>query len=154
MKGETALERPWVRSWPQGVPESIDYPEISVQELPRRAANEFGDRPAITFYGKSTCFRHLDAAVDPFGAGLRAIGGRPGDRVSLVLPNTPHFVVAFFAVLRAGAIVVQTNPLYTPRGLGSLWTDAGVETVIPLDLFWHNVSRARTNARVRRIVVC
>ena len=154
MKGEATLERPWLRSWPQGVPKSIDYPEISVHELLRRAANEFGDRPAITFYGKSTSFRDLDAAVDRFAAGLRVIGVRPGDRVSLVLPNTPHFVVAFFAVLRAGAIVVQTNPLYTPRELESLWSDAGVETVIALDLFWHNVSKARTNAGVKRIVVC
>src|SRR5207247_372368 len=99
-------------------------------------------------------YRDLDAAVDRFAAGLRAIGVRSGDRVSLVLPNTPHFVVAFFAVLRAGGIVVQTNPLYTPRELASLWTDAGVETVIALDLFWHNVSKARMNASVKRIVVC
>src|SRR6266581_3760069 len=154
MKGEATLERPWLGSWPQGVPKSIDYPEISVHELLRRAAKEFGDRPALTFYGKSTSFRDLDAAVDRFAAGLRAIGVRPGDRVSLVLPNTPHFVVAFFAVLRAGAIVVQTNPLYTPRELEGLWTDAGVETVIALDLFWHNVSKARTNAPVKRVIVC
>src|SRR5438132_10614683 len=99
MKGEATLERPWLGSWPQGVPKSIDYPEISVHELLRRAAKEFGDRPAITFYGKSTSFRDLAAAVDRFAAGLRAIGVRPGDRVSLVLPITPHFVVAFFAVL-------------------------------------------------------
>src|SRR5256885_9973509 len=154
MKGEATLERPWIGSWPEGVPKSIDYPEIPVHELLRRAAKEFGGRPAITFYGKSTSYRDLDAAVDRFAAGLRRIGVFPGDRVSLVLPNTPHFIVAFFAVRRAGGIVVQTNPLYTPRELESLWTDAGVETVIALDLFWHNVSKARTNARVKRIVVC
>ena len=154
MKGETTFERPWLASWPEGVPKSIDYPEISVHELLRRAAKDFGNRPAITFYGKSLSYRDLDAAVDRFAAGLRAIGVRSGDRVSLVLPNTPHFVVAFFAVLRAGGIVVQTNPLYTPRELASLWTDAGVEIVIALDLFWHNVSIARANAPVKRIVVC
>src|SRR2546428_13349665 len=125
MKGEATLERPWLRSWPQGVPKSIDYPEISVHELLRRAANEFGDRPAITFYGKSTSFRDLDAAVDRFAAGPRAIGGRPGDRGSLVLPNTPPFVVAFFAVLRAGGRVVQTHTLFPPRAPESLWACAG-----------------------------
>ncbi len=154
MKGEATLERPWLRSWPEGVPKSIDYPAIFVHELLRRAAKDFGDRPAITFYGKSIPYRDLDAAVDRFAAGLRAIGVRPGDRVSLVLPNTPHFVVAFFAVLRAGGVVVQTNPLYTPRELESLWTDAGVETVVTLDLFWHNVSQARANGPAKRIVVC
>jgi len=154
MKGEATLERPWIGSWPEGVPKSIDYPEIPVHELLRRAGREFGDRPAITFYGKSTSYRDLDAAVDRFAAGLRRIGVLPGDLVSLVLPNTPHFIVAFFAVLRAGGIVVQTNPLYTPRELESLWTDAGVETVVTLDLFWHNVSKARANAGVKRVVVC
>src|SRR5213080_2212862 len=154
MKGEATLERPWLGSWPQGVPKSIDYPEISVHELLRRAAKEFGDRPAITFYGKSTSFRDLDAAVDRFAAGLRAIGVRPGDRVSLVLPNTPHFVVAFFAVLRAGAIVVQTNPILTPRELEVLWNDAGVETVVALDLFWHNLVKTKPRTGIKRVVVC
>ena len=154
MKGEATLERPWLGSWPEGVPKSIDYPEIPVHELLRRAAKEFGGRPAITFYGKSISYRDLDAAADRFATGLRRIGVLPGDRVSLVLPNTPHFIVAFFAVLRAGGIVVQTNPLYTPRELESLWTDAGVETVVTLDLFWHNVSKARANAGVKRVVVC
>src|SRR5438093_122734 len=154
MKGEATLERPWLGSWPEGVPKSIDYPEIPVHELLRRGAKEFGGRPAITFYGKSISYRDLDAAADRFAAGLRRIGVLPGDLVSLVLPNTPHFVVAFFAVLRTGGIVVQTNPLYTPRELEGLWTDAGVETVVTLDLFWHNVSKARANAGVKRVVVC
>ena len=154
MKGEATLERPWLGSWPEGVPKSIDYPETPVHELLRRAAKEFGDRPAITFYGKSISYRALDAAVDRFAAGLRGIGVLPADLVSLVLPNTPHFIVAFFGVLRAGGIVVQTNPLYTPRELEGLWTDAGVETVVTLDLFWHNVSKARANAGVKRLVVC
>src|SRR5438128_11387211 len=112
MKGEATLERPWLRSWPQGVPKSIDYPEISVHELLRRAANEFGDRPSITFYGKSTSFRDLDAAVDRFAAGLRVIGVRPGGRVSLGLASSPDFAVASCAMRRAGAMVYRPNPLY------------------------------------------
>src|SRR5881396_3024680 len=74
MKGETTFERPWLASWPEGVPKSIDYPEISVHELLRRAAKDFGNRPAITFYGRSLSYRDLDAAVDRFAAGLRPIG--------------------------------------------------------------------------------
>src|SRR5256884_7077660 len=154
MKGEATLERPWLGSWPEGVPKSIDYPEIPVHELLRRAAKEFGGRPAITFYGKSISYRDLDAAADRFAAGLRRIGVLPGDLVSLVLPNTPHFIVAFFAVLRAGGIVVQTNPILTPRELEVLWNDAGVETVVALDLFWHNVSKAKAATPVKRVVIC
>src|SRR3989441_6407432 len=154
MQGEATIDRPWLASWPAGVPKSIDYPDISVDELLRRAAKKYANRPAISFYGKSISYGELDAAADRFAAGLRKIGVRRGDRVSLVLPNTPHFIVAFFGVLRAGGIVVQTNPLYTARELEQLWTDAGVQTVIALDLFWHNVSKAKTNAGVKRVVVC
>jgi len=154
MQGEATIDRPWLASWPAGVPKSIDYPDISVDELLRRAAKKYANRPAISFYGKSISYGELDQAADRFAAGLRKIGVRRGDRVSLVLPNTPHFIVAFFGVLRAGGIVVQTNPLYTARELEQLWTDAGVQTVIALDLFWHNVSKAKTNAGVKRVVVC
>src|SRR3989475_12673743 len=105
MKGEATLERPWIGSWPEGVPKSIDYPEIPVHELLRRTANEFGGRPAITYYGKSTSYRDLDAAADRFAAGLRRIGALPGDLWSLVLRNTPPLILPFFAVLGAEGTV-------------------------------------------------
>ena len=145
--------RPWHRHWPNDVPRSIDYPEIRVQELLRRTADRHPDRIAVTFYGKSMSYRALDTAADRFAAGLRRIGMKPGERVSLVLPNTPHFPIALFGTLRAGGIVVQTNPLYTPRELENLYRDAGVETVVVLDRFWPNVARAKPATSVQRIVV-
>src|SRR5437667_159151 len=154
MRGAAIVERPWFARWPADVPRSLDYPDIAVQELLRRTAREHGDRPALTFYGKTLTYRDLDAIVDRFAAGLRTIGVKAGDRVSLLLPNTPHFVVAFFAALRAGAIVVQTNPILTPRELEALWNDAGVETVVALDLFWHNVVKTKPRTGIKRVVVC
>src|SRR2546421_8409598 len=145
--------RPWHRHWPNDVPRSIDYPEIRVQELLRRSAEHHPDRIAATFYGKSMSYRDLDTTADRFAAGLRRIGVKPGERVSLVLPNTPHFPIALFGTLRAGGIVVQTNPLYTPRELENLYRDAGVETVVVLDRFWPNVARAKPATPVQRIVV-
>src|SRR2546426_1514893 len=145
--------RPWHRHWPNDVPRSIDYPEIRVQELLRRTAEHHPDRIAATFYGKSLSYRDLDHTADRFAAGLRRIGVKPGERVSLVLPNTPHFPIALFGTLRAGGIVVQTNPLYTPRELENLYRDAGVETVVVLDRFWPNVARAKPATSVQRIVV-
>ena len=154
MRGSATLERPWYAQWPADLPRSLSYPDILVQDLLRRTAGQHGDRPAVTFYGKTLTYRDLDAAVDRFAAGLRMIGVRAGDRVSLLLPNTPHFIVTFFAVLRAGAIVAQTNPILTPRELEVLWNDAGVETVVALDLFWHNLSKAKPATQVKRVVVC
>src|SRR3990172_2980741 len=153
-RGRAYMDRPWHRQWPEGVPKTIDVPEIPLHELLRRAAQAHGARPAIRFYGRQTTYRELDDAADRFAAGLRKIGVGRGDRVSLVLPNTPHFFVAFFGVLRAGGIVVQTNPLYTARELESLWNDAGVTTVVALDLFWHSVSKAKPATQVARVVVC
>src|SRR6266550_515825 len=154
MREAATLEKPWFARWPPDLPRSLIYPDVPVQDLLRRTAGQHGDRPAVTFYGKTLTYRDLDAAVDRFAAGLRTIGVRAGDRVSLLLPNTPHFMVAFFAVVRAGAIVVQTNPILTPRELEVLWNDAGVETVVALDLFWHNVSKAKAGTQVQRVVVC
>ena len=154
MRETATLERPWFARWPADLPRSLTYPDVPVQDLLRRTAGQHGDRPAVTFYGKTLTYRDLDAAVNRFAAGLRSIGVRAGDRVSLLLPNTPHFIVAFFAVLRTGAIVVQTNPILTPRELEVLWNDAGVETVVALDLFWHNVSKAKAGTQVQRVVVC
>src|SRR5436189_4790441 len=154
MRETATLERPWFARWPADLPRSLTYPDVPVQDLLRRTAGQHGDRPAVTFYGKTLTYRDLDAAVDRFAAGLRTIGVRAGDRVSLLLPNTPHFMVAFFAVLRAGAIVVQTNPILTPRELEVLWNDAGVETVVALDLFWHNLVKAKPRTGIKRVVVC
>ncbi len=153
MQEAATLPRPWYKHWPEGVPKSIDYPDIPVHEVLRNTAMAHPDWPAIRFYGKRTTYRELDEEVDRFAAGLRAIGVKPGDRVSLVLPNTPHFLVAFFGILRAGGIVVQTNPLYTPRELEFLYNDAGVETVVVMDIFWHNLGPAKDRTPVKRVVV-
>src|SRR5438552_3943528 len=143
MRETATLERPWFARWPADLPRSLTYPDVPVQDLLRRTAGEHGDRPAVTFYGKTLTYRDLDAAVNRFAAGLRSIGVRAGDRVSLLLPNTPHFIVAFFAVLRTGAIVVQTNPILTPREPEALWKDAGVATAVGLALFCQTVPNAK-----------
>jgi long-chain acyl-CoA synthetase len=154
MRGESALRRPWFGRWPQGVPRSIVYPDIPVQALLRRTAKAHGDWPAVRLFGKPIAYRDLDVLADRFAAGLRRIGVRPGDRVSLLLPNTPHFIVAFFGVLRAGGIVVPTNPIYTPRELEAIWKDAGVETAITLDMFWPNLAKVKPKTSIHRVVVC
>ncbi len=154
MQAEAILPKPWFRHWPQGVPKTIDYPDIPVHALLRNTAKAHPDWPAIRFYGKTLAYRELDTQADRFAAGLRRIGVKPGDRVSLLLPNTPHFFVAFFGVLRAGATVVQTNPLYTPRELEALYNDAGVETVVAMDIFWPNLGPAKARTGVKRVVIC
>ncbi len=147
------MDRPWLKHWPEGVPKTIDYPRFGVAGLLARAAKEFPNAVASSFYGKTMAYRELDAAASRFAGGLRGIGVRPGDRVSLLMPNCPQFEIAFFGILRAGAIVVQTNILYTPRELEEMYNDAGVETVVCVDLFFKNVAKAKDRTRVTRVVV-
>jgi len=154
MQGEVAVDRPWLEHWPEGIPKTIDYPDIPVQELLRRTAKAHPGWPAMSFYGLRITYRELDEKADRFAAGLRKLGLKRGDRVSLLLPNTPHFLIAFFGALRAGGIVVQTNPLYTARELENLYNDSGVEIAVVLDLFWHNLAKARVRTPVKHVIVC
>ncbi len=147
------MDRPWFKHWPEGVAKTIDYPRMGVPALLARAAKEHPDAVATRFYGREMTYRELDAAASRFAGGLRRIGVKPGDRVSVLMPNCPQFVVAFFGVIRAGGVVVQTNPLYTPRELAEMYNDSGVETVVCVDLYFKNVAKARESTGVKRVVV-
>ena len=118
--------RPWLRH--------LDYPDIAVWQLLARTAARFPGRPALRFYGRRTSYRELMAAVERFARSLLAHGLRPGDRVALVLPNAPQMVIAYYGALRAGAVVVPTNPLYTPREFGVQMKDAEPRFIVALDL--------------------
>jgi len=147
------VDRPWFGNWPEGVPRTIEYPKISVGGILSVAAKRWPTAIATQFYGAKVTYRELDEAASRFAGGLRRIGVQPGDRVSLLMPNCPQFAIALFGVLRAGAIVVQTNPLYTPRELEEMYRDAGVETVVCVDLFFKNVAKAKASTLLRRVVV-
>jgi len=147
------MERPWYAHWPKGVPRTIEYPRIPLHELLRDAAKRHGDRTATRFFGASMTYRELDDAADRFASGLRKIGLKRGDRVGVTLPNSPGYIIAFFGVLRAGGIVVQTNPLYKPRELEELYSDAGATVVVCLDLFLPDLLKAKPKTPVEHVVV-
>ncbi len=147
------VERPWHRHWPTGVPKTIDYPRIPVERMLRQTADAHGDTVATVFYGARLTYREIDNAADRFAAGLRQLGVKAGDRIGLMVPNSPAYIIAFFGIQRAGGIVVQTNPLYTPRELARLYADAGATAVVCLDLFLANVLSAKAETPLRHIIV-
>ena len=127
-----APDRPWFAHY-GAVPRSLaPYPDLSLGACVRRAAERWRDRPALTFYGATTSFAELDRHVERFAAALQALGVRRGDRVALMLPNCPQFVVAFYGALRAGAIAVGINPLYTPRELAHVLRDSEAAVFVAL----------------------
>ncbi len=153
MQSPGAMERPWFAHWPAGVPRTIDYPRVPVERLLRQATESNPETVATVFYGARLTYRDVDDLADRFAAHLRGRGVRPGDRVALMVPNSPAYVIAFFGIQRAGAVVVQTNPLYTPRELTKLYADAGATVVVCLDLFLPKVLEARPETSVRHVIV-
>lgn len=111
--GRPAAEPPWAASYAPGVPLEIDLPEESLGDLLDGAVRRYGPTVALDFFGATTSYDELGEQVARAAEGLRRLGVGAGDRVALVLPNCPQHVVAFYAVLRLGAVVVEHNPLYT-----------------------------------------
>jgi len=122
--------RPWLASYAEGVPHELDVPGGSLYDLVAASVQEFGDAVALEFFGAETTYAELGAQIDRAAEGLRLLGVQKGDPVALVLPNCQQHIVAFYAVLRLGAIVVEHNPLYTPRELRHQFEDHGAKFVI------------------------
>lgn len=119
-----------------------------------RSVERYPQRPALRYFGKSITYRQLSEEVNRFATALNHLGVKKGDRVAIHLPNCPQAVIAYYAILKRGAIVVETSPLYVEREIAHQWNDAGTLLVITLDLFLPAVKKAATDAKVERIIVC
>ncbi len=128
-----ATDRPWLSSYAPGVPHELEPSTGSLVDIIVRSAEQYPDNIALEFFGATTTYRELADQVTRAAEGLRRLGVRKGDRVALVLPNCPQHVAAFYAALRLGAIVVEHNPLYTPRELRHQFEDHGAKVVIAWD---------------------
>jgi len=126
-------QQPWVTNYQPGVPAEIDLPTESLVAMLERSVAEAGDHPALEFFGRRTTYTELGDQIDRAAEGLRTLGVRAGDRVAVLLPNCPQHVVAFYAVLRLGAVVVEHNPLYTSRELRHQFEDHQARIVIAWD---------------------
>ncbi len=149
---EVSVDRPWLRHYDAGVPHHLDYPDIPLDHVVRRAARTYGSRAALVFFGRRISFLALDGLVDRFAAGLQRLGVRKGTPVSLHLPNCPQFVIAYYGVLRAGGVVVPHNPLYTEPEVAHQLRDSGAEVAVTLTLFYPRVHAAARQAGVRELV--
>ncbi len=127
---DAAAPRPWVSSYAEGVPHDIELPTGSLSDLIASSVNEFGDHVALEFFGRETTYAELGEQIDRAAEGLRRLGVRKGDPVALIMPNCPQHVVAFYAILRVGAIVIEHNPLYTHREMRHQFEQHGARFVI------------------------
>ena len=145
--------RPWRRWYAAGVIDRVNVPDVSLSYFLESAAAEFPRRKALHFLGKSMTYSALDSAVDRFASALHELGVRKGDRVAIILPNCPQNVIAFFAVLRIGAVVVQHNPLYTPSEFEHQLSDSGATVAIVYDGAYARLADALPNTPVEHVIV-
>jgi long-chain acyl-CoA synthetase len=145
--------RPWLRHYDYWVPPSLTYPQRPLCEILDTSAIDVADRPATAFLGAELTFREIKAQADGFAAALLGLGVAKGDRVGIMLPNCPQYIVAAFAVLRLGAVVVNVNPTYTAREALSLATDSGMSAMVTLDVLAPLVLEIRSNTRIAHVVV-
>jgi long-chain acyl-CoA synthetase len=147
-------DRIWHRAYDREVPVSIDYQAITLAEAVRRAGRDFPDRTALLMMGKKITYRELDHLVDRFAMALTDLGIRKGDKVALILPNIPQIVVAAFAVMRLGGVVVMNNPLYTERELEHQLNDSGSKVAVCLDLLVPRILNLRDKTGIETIIAC
>ncbi|WP_298872386.1 long-chain-fatty-acid--CoA ligase [uncultured Microbacterium sp.] len=122
--------RPWTSSYAAGVPEDLEPQTGSLLDIVDASTRDYPDAPALQFFGRETTYGEMSEQISRAAAALSAHGVRAGDPVALVLPNCPQHIVAFYAVLRLGAVVVEHNPLYTPRELRKQFEDHGAKHAI------------------------
>ena len=130
---DAAAPRPWISSYAEGVPHDIELPTGSLADLIASSVIEFGDHVALEFFGRETTYAELGEQIDRAAEGLRQLGVRKGDPIALIMPNCPQHVVAFYAILRVGGIVIEHNPLYTHREMRHQFEQHGARFVIAWD---------------------
>jgi len=146
--------RPWFATWRAGVPMTLEpYPEVSVHSTLVDAAAGFPNSVALAFFGKHVSYRELVGEVDRFSAVLAGLGVEKGDRVGLLLPNCPQYVIAWYAAVRLGAIAVGNNPLYTRRELLHQLRDFAPAVMVALDQLYPSLAPIREEAGITQVVV-
>jgi long-chain acyl-CoA synthetase len=145
--------KPWLRYYPDDILPTLTYPEKPLYHFLDRSAENYERASALIFFGQKISYGQLRELVDRFAAALVQIGAKPGERISLMLPNIPQFVIAFYGALKAGLTVVQTNPLYTEDELHVILGDSQAETLITLDRFYEKVLHVQGKTNLKRIIV-
>jgi long-chain acyl-CoA synthetase len=150
-----STQKPWLSSYPDGVPAEIDaHAYSSIVDLMQESFRQYGERTAFSFLGKGLSYKELDRLSQVFAAYLQSLGLVFGDRVAIMLPNVLQYPIAVAAVLRAGFVVVNINPLYTPRELEAQLKDADAKAIVILENFGATLQECLERTPVKHIVLC
>ncbi len=148
------MTKPWFKRYDPDVSPDLKIPPVPLHEILTDAAKRFPENQALSFYGKLISYAKLDELSNRFGNVLKGFGVKPGDRVAIMLPNTPHCVIAYYAILKIGGVVVQTNPLYVEREIEHQLKDSGSGIMVALDLFYPRIKAVMPRTQLKRIIIC
>ncbi|WP_416151433.1 long-chain-fatty-acid--CoA ligase [Salipaludibacillus sp. HK11] len=149
----TLTEKPWFQHYPEEIPTSIDYEETTLQSYLKRASERYPEKVAFHFMGKEMTYQEVYDSSLKLANQLKALGIKQGDRVAIMLANTPQAVISYYGALMAGAIVVQTNPLYVEREIEHQMNDSGAKVMICLDLVYRRVASVKARTELKHIIV-
>jgi long-chain acyl-CoA synthetase len=138
---EAYLSKPWLKCYPEGVPETPQIPDLSVPQLIDQLADKYAGKTALVFYGKKITYGRLKELIHRFATALADLGVEKGDTVALYLLNCPQYVIAYFAALKLGAKVTPISPVYTSKEVKHQLEDSEAETVICQDILYDNVKK-------------
>src|SRR5215472_7429310 len=145
--------RPWLRHYEKGVPAQLTISNYPLTWLLDQTVSRYPGHTAFIYYGTKLTYAQFSSLANRFAAGLQRLGIKKGDRVAIALPNMPQYPIAFYGALRAGAVVVPTNPLYTEREMQHQLADSGARVVVLLDMFYPVVRTVRENTALERVII-
>ncbi len=146
-------EHPWIAHYDRGVPATLQYPEKPLYWFLQESARKYPNRACTIFKGAVISFKEMDEISDHVAAALVDLGVKKGDRIGIFMPNTPQFIIAYFGIVKAGGVVVATNPLYTPPEIAYQANDSGIEIMFVMTNFYKVIKKAQPQTKIRKLIV-
>jgi len=146
-------DKPWLAHYDKGVPHTIEIPNVPLFHFLEESARKYPDRACTIFKGAVISYREMNTISDRIAAALVDMGVKKGDRVGIFMPNTPQFVMVYFGILKAGGVVVATNPLYTAPEIEHQAGDAGIEYMFVMTNFYNTIKKAQPKTKIKKLIV-
>ena len=143
----------WSKFWPAEVPECLNYPEVPHYELLRKSAKKHPEASAIAYFEREITYAELDLLSDQFAAALADLGVKKGGKVAVFLPNVPQFIIAYFGILKAGAVLTAISPMHKEREVAYQLNDSQAETIVTLDTLYPIVEQVWRKIKLENVVV-
>lgn len=153
MNQSILYDRPWFKYWPPRLPKTLDYPKVPLFNIVEVSSQRYPNKTAIIYYGNRITYKELWESIIKFSAFLsNKLGVRKGDRIALFMPNSIQWIIAYFGILRANAILVPINPLLAEDELNYILKDSGSVGVVTLSSYLSKVMKAKENTQVKWVI--